>query len=399
MSLTRRRLFYGCAGACAAAAAASAYDVLHAARPLAMAVAGESAGAALEPAGAALPHDAAHWEPLDKRSVRCKLCPRECVVGDMGRGHCGVRENRDGKYYTLVYGRPAAVNLDPIEKKPLFHYLPGKTAYSIGTAGCNLGCLFCQNWNLSQSRPEEVDSFDLPPEAVVANARSSGAAAVACTYNEPTVFYEYVLATAEKSKAASIPTVMISNGYMQKQPMTDLSKVLGAVKIDLKSFSEDYYADMCGGRLQPVLDTLKTLKEQGIWFEIVVLLVTGRNDSAEEVKRLAGWVAKNLSPDVPLHFSRYFPMYKLRLPPTPVDTMARAYEAAKEEGLNFVYVGNIELAGKADTICPGCGATAIKRLGLMVVSNDLKDGKCPKCDRPIPGVWKTEDAFRRGIIA
>jgi pyruvate formate lyase activating enzyme len=395
MSISRRRLFYGCAGACAAAAAAGAYRMLRATGPLSHALAADAAQSSLDPAGAVIAHEAAHWEALDRKRVRCKLCPRECAVADMERGYCGVRENREGKYYTLVYGRPAAVHVDPIEKKPLFHYLPGATAYSIGTAGCNMECLFCQNWNLSQFRPEQVESFDLPPDALVSNAKSSGAAAIACTYNEPTVFYEYVRDAAEKSRAAGMPTVMISNGYIQRAPMVELTKSLGAVKIDLKSYSEGFYTETCSGRLQPVLDTLKTLKEQGIWFEIVVLLVTGRNDSVDEVKSLANWVATTLGTDVPLHFSRYFPMYKLKLPPTPVDTMQKAFDAAKKEGLNFVYVGNIELPGKADTICPGCGAIAIRRLGLMVVSNDLKDGKCPKCARAIPGVWKTEDAFRR----
>jgi len=392
MGISRRKLFAGCAAMGATAIAAGAYRLIYA---------GQAESPVLaEPEASDTPslHDAAHWEPLERKRVRCKLCPRECSVADMERGYCGVRENHDGKYYTLVYGRPAAVHIDPIEKKPLFHYLPGVSAYSIGTAGCNMECQFCQNWNISQFRPEQVEAYDLPPERVVTNARAAGAESIACTYNEPTVFYEYVHATAEKSRAAAIPTVMISNGYMQKQPMLDLCKVLGAVKIDLKAHSESFYSQVCKGKLQPVLDTLKTLKAQGMWFEIVVLLITGKNDSADEVKRLANWVATSLGPDVPLHFSRYFPMYKLRLPQTPVEVMARAHETAKAEGLHFVYVGNIELAGKADTICPGCGTAVIKRVGMMVLSNSLADGKCPKCHRAVPGIWKTSDAFKRGVI-
>ena len=357
------------------------------------------AAPSLKRAGAPTPVDAHFWQPLDGKKIKCVLCPRECSVADAERGFCGVRENNDGKYYTLVYGRPSAVNVDPIEKKPLFHYLPGTTAFSIGTAGCNFECKFCQNWNISQFRPEDVESFDLPPDKVVEAAQRTGCATVACTYNEPVIFYEYVLACATKGHEVGVPAVMISNGFIQKNPMVALANELGAIKIDLKSFSEKFYAETCRGKLQPVLDTLKTLKEQGIWFEIVVLLVTTLNDSPDEVKRLANWVATTLSPDVPLHFSRYFPFYKLQLPQTPVETMEKAYAAAKGEGCNFVYVGNIELPGRANTLCPGCGAVAIKRVGMMVVANDLKDGKCPKCGRSIPGVWKKEDAFRRGILA
>ena len=342
--------------------------------------------------------EAEHWQALGAKKVKCVLCPRECSVADMERGYCGVRENRGGKYYTLVYGTPSAVHIDPIEKKPLFHYLPGKTAYSIGTAGCNFECLFCQNWNISQFRPEQVDKLDLPAERVINQAQSAGCGAVAHTYNEPIVFYEYARECARCGREAGMPNVIISNGFIQKAPMRELCKELGAVKIDLKAFSEKFYAETCHGKLQPVLDTLKTLKEEGVWFEIVVLLVTGLNDSGEEVKKLANWVAADLSPDVPLHFSRYFPYYKLQLPPTPVETMQRAYEAAKSEGCHFVYVGNIELPGKADTLCPSCGTVAIKRMGLMVLSNNLKDGKCPKCGRAIPGVWRSEDAWKRGIL-
>ena len=340
--------------------------------------------------------EALYWEALEGKRVKCTLCPRECAVADVERGWCGVRENRGGKYHTLVYGRAAAVHVDPIEKKPLFHYLPGTTAFSIGTAGCNMECVFCQNWNLSQFRPEQLESVALPPAKLVDAARAAGSASIAHTYNEPVVAAEYVLDSAKIGRAAKLPVVMISNGYIQRKPMSDLAKELGAVKVDLKAFTESFYADMCRGKLQPVLDTLRLLKEEGVWFEIVVLLVTGKNDSAEEAKRLAGWTAANLGPDVPLHFSRYFPAYKLQLPPTPVEAMSRAWDAAKTEGMRFVYVGNVELPGKADTICPGCGHAVIRRLGLVTVSNSLADGKCPKCGRAVPGVWKSEDAFKRG---
>jgi pyruvate formate lyase activating enzyme len=358
---------------------------------------GIASGVAPSPKAASGPSvkEASWWEPLESRRVKCTLCPRECAVADAERGWCGVRENRDGKYYTLVHSRPSAIHIDPIEKKPLFHYLPGTKSFSIGTAGCNLECKFCQNWNISQMRPEQVKSYDLPPGAVVASAREGGCGSIACTYNEPVIFSEYVLDCARASRAVGLPTVMVSDGYIQKTPMETLCGELGAVKIDLKSYSEKFYADICRGKLQPVLDTLKTLKASGIWFEIVCLLVTGLNDSPDEIKRLSQWVVTELSPDVPLHFSRYFPYYQLQLPPTPVDTMGKAWETAVAEGCNYVYVGNIELPGKADTICPSCRAVCIQRMGMMVLANKLKDGACPKCSRAIAGVWRKEDAFSR----
>lgn len=350
-------------------------------------------------AGELTAKEASWWEAAGDGRVQCTLCPRGCRVSDGQRGYCGVRENRGGTYYTLIYGRPCTYHNDPVEKKPLFHYLPGTKAFSVATAGCNIECVFCQNWNISQALPEELTAFDLPPEKVVEAAKAAGSAMIAHTYNEPTVTYEYMIDCARKGREAGIPAVMISNGFIREGPMRELSKVLGAVKIDLKAFTEKFYSETCHGRLGPVLDTLKVLKDEGIWFEIVVLLVTGLNDSAEEIKKMTGWVVSELSPDVPVHFSRYFPTYKLRLPQTPVATLERAWETAKSEGCNYVYIGNISLPGKADTVCPGCGEVLVKRLGFLVRSNRIADGKCPKCGREIPGVWKAADAFERGIIA
>lgn len=389
MGLSRRKML--AAGCTAAAASALPCALWESARG------GDAAADASGKVGGA--KEALYWEAAEKGRVTCTLCPRGCRPAEGTRGFCGVRENRGGKYYSLVYGRPCAVHVDPIEKKPLFHYLPGEKAFSVGTAGCNLRCSFCQNWNISQYSPEEVDSIDLPPAALLERARETGSAAIAHTYNEPIITYEYMLETARLGREAGIPAVMISNGYIRKAPMEALCSHLGAVKIDLKAFTEEYYSEICGASLSPVKSTLMTLKERGIWFEIVVLLVTGKNDSADEVKRLSNWVVTTLSPDVPLHFSRYFPTYKLRLAQTPVKTMIGAYEAARAEGVNFVYAGNIALPGKADTICPGCGAAVVKRLGHAVTSNTLIDGKCGGCGRAIPGVWKAEDAFRRAIIA
>jgi len=390
MEITRRRLV---------SSAALGAGLLLTGVPSKEARAAKGEGFRLPKASDIVVKEAAHWEALDAKKVKCVLCPRECSVADMERGYCGVRENRDGKYYTLVHSRPCAVHVDPIEKKPLFHYLPGTKALSIGTAGCNMECLFCQNWNISQFRPEQVDNYDLPPAKVVEAAQATKSQSIACTYNEPVIFYEYVRDCGREGRNANIPTVMISNGYIKETPMRQLVADLGAVKIDLKSFTEKFYVESCHGTLQPVLDTLKTLRSEGIWFEIVVLLVTGLNDTPDEVKKMAEWIVTNLGPDVPLHFSRYFPCYKLQLPQTPVDTMAKAFDAAKSQGVDFVYVGNIELPGRADTICPSCASVLVKRLGYLIVSNTLTDGKCPKCGRVIPGIWRAEDSWKRGVLS
>ncbi len=389
MGISRRGIITaGCTIAASAAVPAAVLKVLGADSPA------DATGAAARTTALGL-HEARHWEPSSKDRVKCGLCPRGCSVGPSGRGYCGIRENRDGKYYTLIYGRPCAVHNDPIEKKPLFHYLPGTRSFSIATAGCNLECLFCQNWNISQADPEDVQTYDMPPEKVVASAKASKCATIAHTYNEPSVTFEYMYDCARLAKEAGIPAVMISNGFINEKPMRELCSALGGVKIDLKSFSEKFYSETCSGRLQPVLDTLKVLKSEGIWYEIVVLLVTTLNDSPDEIKRMTNWIVTELSPDVPVHFSRYFPQYKLTLPRTPVETLDKAYEVAKAEGCHHVYVGNVELPGRGDTRCPGCGEVLIKRMGYLVLSNTIESGRCPKCSRAVAGVWSPSDAFTR----
>jgi pyruvate formate lyase activating enzyme len=306
----------------------------------------------------------------------------------MERGYCGVRENRDGTYMTLVYGRACSANVDPIEKKPLFHFLPGTGALSVATAGCNIECKFCQNWEISQFRPEQIRGTNLPPERLVTEAKRRGIESIAFTYTEPVVFYEYMFETARLGRAEEVKSVMISNGYIEKEPMSKLCEHLSAVKIDLKAFTEKFYAEMCSGELQPVLETLKLLNKRKMWFEIVVLIIPTLNDGEDEITQMCRWVHNELGPDVPIHFSRYYPTYKVKnLPPTPVSTISRARDIALAEGLHFAYVGNVPTHEGASTYCPGCGKVLVQRLGYQVENVGIEKNACRFCDRPIPGVW------------
>jgi pyruvate formate lyase activating enzyme len=328
------------------------------------------------------------YEKLKENEIRCKLCPKECEIGDRERGWCGVRENREGTYYTMVYGNPCSAYPDPIEKKPFFHFLPGTWAFSIATAGCNLNCKFCQNWEISQVRPEETRNFRLPPADVVAAAKESNCKSIAYTYTEPTVFYEYMLDTAKLGRKSSLKSVVISAGYINPEPMKVLCESVDAVKIDLKSLRNKYYNEICSGELQPVLNVLKVLRDSGVWYEIVYLVVPSLNDSDEELKDTARWIYENLGPDVPLHFSRFYPMYQLKnLPPTDPKRLTWAREMAMDIGLNYVYVGNVSGDPGESTHCPKCGKVLVKRVRYFIRQNDIVDGKCKWCSEKIPGVW------------
>ena len=295
---------------------------------------------------------------------------------------------RDGVYYTMVYGNPCSAIPDPIEKKPFFHFLPGTWAFSIATAGCNLNCKFCQNWEISQSRPEETRNYRLPPADVVAGAKESNCKSIAYTYTEPAVFYEYMLDTAKLGRKAGIKSVVISAGFISPEPLRQLCEHVDAVKIDLKSLRNKFYNETCNGELQPVLDALKVLRDSGVWYEIVYLVVTSLNDSDEELRDTARWVYENLGPDVPLHFSRFYPMYQLRnLPPTAPQKLTTAREMAMDVGLNYVYIGNVSGDKGESTYCPKCGKMLIKRVRYFIRQNNIVDGKCKWCDEKIPGVW------------
>jgi len=332
---------------------------------------------------------ARYFEKLDAKRIQCNLCPRECSVGDLERGACGVRENRDGDYLTLVHSRACSANVDPIEKKPLFHYLPGTLAFSIATAGCNIECRFCQNWQISQFRPEQVRSFYLPPAAVTQAAASHNCPTIAYTYTEPVIFYEYMYDTAAHARAKKVGSVMISNGYIKPQPMKDLCSQLTGVKVDLKAFTDDFYVKYCSGHLKPVLDVLVLLREIGMWTEIVVLLIPGLNDSPKEITEMSKWIVKNLGRDVPVHFTRFHASYKMKnLPDTPHETVERARQIAMGEGINFVYTGNVRPGHPGEqTYCPACNELLIKRFSYHVLENRIQSGKCPKCGAQIPGIW------------
>jgi pyruvate formate lyase activating enzyme len=280
------------------------------------------------------------------------------------------------------------VHVDPIEKKPLFHYRPGSQAYSLATAGCNLSCRFCQNWQISQARPEELRSIRLTPEQIVAEAKSKGARAIAFTYNEPTVFYEFARDTSKATKGSEIDAVMISNGYINEKPLRELLPYLAAYKVDFKSFTEGFYSDICGAHLRPVLNTLQRIRDAGLWLEVVMLVIPTLNDDPKMLKAMARWIVQKLGPDVPIHYTRFHPMYKMQnLPPTPVKTLELAREIALDAGVHYAYAGNVRGHPGENTYCPSCRATLIERRGFTIVSNVIAAGKCPKCGQVIAGVW------------
>ena len=334
--------------------------------------------------------EARFYEKLPDKMIRCKLCPRECVVTQNSRGYCRVRENRNGTYYTLVHSRIVSAHIDPIEKKPFFHFLPGHMAFSVATAGCNVNCKFCQNWEISQTRPEDLPAQYLPPKELASLAGTNHCAAVSFTYNEPTIFNEYVTDAAEAARDAGLKSVVVTNGFIQQAPLKRVCQRADAIKIDLKAFSEDYYHNVVNGQLHPILDTLVTIRKQGRWLEIVYLTVPTLNDREPEIRDMSRWIKAELGPDVPIHFTRFHPLYLLRnLPPTPVETLERAKAIADAEGLHYVYIGNVPGHPAENTYCPKCHHLVIERAGFTVKQMNLRQGKCQNCQNPIPGVWQT----------
>jgi pyruvate formate lyase activating enzyme len=328
------------------------------------------------------------FTPLEGRAILCTLCPRECLVRDGERGHCQVRENREGKYYSLVYGNPCAVHLDPIEKKPFFHFHPSSWSFSIATAGCNLDCKFCQNWEISQATPEEVFSYDFSPERTVEEAVRSGAKSIAYTYVEPTIFHEYMVDTCRLARKAGLLNVCHTNAFINPEPLRELCTVIDAVNCDLKGFTEEFYREMCGGRLAPVLDSLKTLKRLGVHLEITNLVIPSGNDELTLAGKMCRWIASKLGAETPVHFSRFYPLYKLRsLPPTPVATLEKLRAAAFSTGLKYVYIGNIPGHEGQHTYCPKCGKAVVRRTGFMVGEVHLERDMCGYCGEPIAGIW------------
>ena len=320
--------------------------------------------------------------------AKCLLCARGCALAEGERGDCGARLNRGGKLRSLVYGRPVAVHVDPIEKKPFYHFLPGAQAYSLATAGCPLHCRFCQIWEISQSRPEDHGAAFVPPEDVVAAAAGRRAPVIAFTYNEPTVFTEYLTDIARAGRPRGLRSVIVSCGFMREAPLAEICEVLDAVKIDLKGFSDEFYRKASRAELAPVLRSIKQVKGSGRHLEIVNLVVPTLNDHRAMLSGLCDWVAGELGPDVPVHFTRFHPDYQLlNLPPTPVETLTRARETAMAKGIRYAYVGNVPGHPGNHTYCPKCGKAVIRRDSMFVTEMHLRDGKCAFCATPIAGVW------------
>ena len=322
-------------------------------------------------------------------NVQCQVCPNSCILEHNERSRCRVKVNKNGKLYTLAYGNPCSVNVDPIEKKPLFHFLPGTGAFSIATAGCTFRCLNCQNWQISQSMPEETKNIELFPEAVVENAMKYNCNSIAYTYSEPTAFYEYMYDTSKLARERGIKNLWITNGSINRDALLDLCQYLDAANVDLKSFKEGIYNELNSGRLQPVLETLKTLKEQNVWFEVTNLVIPTYTDDMGMIREMCKWMVANIGPDYPLHFSRFTPMYKLKsLPPTPVKTLEDARKIAMEEGVKYAYIGNVAGHKAESTYCPKCGKTVIERTGYVIKEKNLQNGSCRFCGEKIAGVWK-----------
>ena len=334
-------------------------------------------------------HEARWWESEPGNRVHCFLCPRHCRIHDGQSGFCFIRVNRGGKLFSLGYGSPAALQVDPIEKKPLNHFLPGTRVFSMGTAGCNMGCFFCQNWDISKSRHDQVYSQSVSAEEVPLLARKNNCSSVAFTYNEPTIWGEYVVDICKAAKSCGLKTVMVTNGYITREAFHDIYDHVDAANVDLKAFTENFYGKTTLTHLQPVLDTLLWLKnETNVWFEITNLMIPTLNDDVEETRRLADWIQENLGADVPLHFTAFHPDFKLQdKPRTPPETLHRARAIALEAGLHYVYEGNIYSDG-ANTNCPKCRTKLIQRSWHTVEENLLRrGGACPQCNFQIAGVW------------
>jgi pyruvate formate lyase activating enzyme len=324
----------------------------------------------------------------EKGLVQCLLCARRCAIGPGGRGDCGARMNVAGQLRSLVYGRPLAVHVDPIEKKPFFHFLPGSEAYSLGTAGCPLHCRFCQNWQLSQARPEDHPPPFVAPRALAGAASARRTPVIAFTYNEPTIQLEYIADVAAEARMLGVRCAIVSCGFMTEAPLAELCGVLSAVKIDLKGFSPGFYREVCRAELAPVLRSIVQVARHGVHLELVNLVVPTLNDAPELLAGLADWVVAELGRDVPVHFTRFHPDYQLQnLPPTPVATLERAREIAMARGIRFAYVGNVPGHPGNHTYCPGCGKVVIARSGFFVTDRQLDGGRCRSCGRAIPGIW------------
>jgi pyruvate formate lyase activating enzyme len=348
--------------------------------------------------------EASLYQSLPEKKVKCTACNWYCTIPEGKTGVCGIRQNRRGKLQLLTYGKPVAVHVDPIEKKPLYHFLPGTDIFSLGTVGCNLRCGFCQNWDISQAVRETKKTGSMNekrivqmiqdtgenwlPEKIVRHCFKHGIPSIAYTYNEPAIFFEYALDTAKLGQEYGIKNVFVSNGYLSREAIETIGPYLNAINIDLKSFSDSFYRKNCGASLEPVLKNIQCIAKTSIWMEITTLLIPGENDSRTELREIAEFLAE-INPDIPWHVTAFHPDYKmLDKNPTPVKTVQRACETGKKTGLNFVYSGNIAETGFVDTLCSRCKKTLIQRIGNSVKKNSIREGCCSFCGELVPGVWK-----------
>jgi len=329
------------------------------------------------------------FKQTESGKVQCQLCPRECTLAEGERSPCRVRENRGGVGYTLTYGNPALLQEDPVERKPFYHVLPGSRVLSIATAGCNLSCHFCEVWDIALVKPEEVHNHEMPPEKVVAHAQASGVRAVSYAFGEPVAFYEYMASTAALAKEAGLLNIAHTAGYIRPEPLKKLCRTLDAINVDLKSFDPAFYRKVVGGELAPVLANLKLLHDEGVHLEITNIVIPTLNDDLGLIREMCRWIADELGTDVPLHFARFYPLFRLStLPQTPVSTLEQAREAGLQAGLKFVYIAKVVGHEGENTFCPGCGQKVIKRIGFVIAEVLLENGACKNCGTAIAGLWQ-----------
>ncbi|MBU4372935.1 MAG: AmmeMemoRadiSam system radical SAM enzyme [Euryarchaeota archaeon] len=325
------------------------------------------------------------FDQLPDNKVKCHVCSHRCTIGEGRLGVCRTRQNKNGKLYTLIYNTVSSEAVDPIEKKPLYHFLPGTKSYSLGTIGCNFRCEHCQNWNISQVTLEEAWTEEITPEDAVKRALATGCKSISWTYNEPAIWHEYTYDSAVLAKKAGLKTIYVTNGYITPEALRRMAPYLDAFRVDIKSFSDDFYRKICGARLAPVLESTKLAKELGMHVETITLIIPTKNDSQEEITQIVRWVRDNLGVDTPMHFTRFHPMYNMSdLSPTPTETLEMAHDIAKKEGMRFVYTGNVPGHKYENTYCPKCNTLLIDRAGFRVSAIKIKDGECPECGEGVP---------------
>lgn len=347
-----------------------------------------AAGAYIPQKGFVNPIQSNWFSLLSNSDIQCELCPKQCLISPGKRGRCGVRENRNGKGYTLAYGNPVLVQMDPVERKPFFHVMPGTRALSVSTAGCPLECSFCEVWDMALVAPEDVYAYDLSPEKIVAQAKAAGAHSISYAFGEPVAFYEYMTDIARIAKKEGLLNLMHTSGYILPEPLKAITEMLDAVNIDLKGFDPEFYRKMVGGEIETVKDTLKILIKEGVHVEITNLIIPTVNDDMDQLKEMCMWIKNELGADVPIHFGRFYPLYKLaNLPPTPVSTLDRARSTALETGLKYVYVARVTGHEGENTFCAECKEKIITRMGFVIEEMHIENGKCAYCSSPVAGRW------------